>query len=96
MTPAFDPRFPKEQVVLERHPSRGSGGEPGGWNMDLDEEEEVDWQRCVHPSALVQDLAAAPRALATEDSAAPQAGAPNSPAVLYAEIIPLQQVGLRG
>ncbi|KAM5200774.1 CD48 antigen-like isoform 1-T1 [Hipposideros larvatus] len=35
--------------------------------------------------------AEAPRALATEDSAAPQAGVTNSPAILYAEIMPLQQ-----
>nr|XP_019566739.1 PREDICTED: SLAM family member 9-like isoform X2 [Rhinolophus sinicus] len=39
----------------------------------------------------VPGSAAAPQALATEDSAALQARAANSPAVLYAEIVPLHQ-----
>lgn len=45
------------------------------------------------PSLLpaVPGSAAAPQALATEDSAALQARAANSPAVFYAEIVPLHQ-----
>lgn len=55
---------------------------------------------CTGVSSLlpaVPGSAAAPQALATEDSAALQARAANSPAVLYAEIVPLHQpqVGLR-
>lgn len=45
LTPAFDPTFISEQTALERHPSHGSDGGPGRWSVDLDEEEDGDWER---------------------------------------------------
>ncbi|XP_070464644.1 CD48 antigen-like isoform X2 [Equus przewalskii] len=36
-----------EQTALERHPSHGSDGGPGRWSVDLDEEEDGDWERWV-------------------------------------------------
>uniref|UniRef100_A0A3Q2H4C4 Ig-like domain-containing protein n=1 Tax=Equus caballus TaxID=9796 RepID=A0A3Q2H4C4_HORSE len=47
LTPAFDPRFASEQTALGRHPSHGSDGGPGRWSVDLDEEEDGDWERWV-------------------------------------------------
>ncbi|KAF5920134.1 hypothetical protein HPG69_006404, partial [Diceros bicornis minor] len=47
---------------MERHLSHGSAGEPGAWSVDLDEEEDGDWERQVPGSAAVS------QALPTEES----------------------------